>query len=169
MLSLLKPFFSFIFFIALFSSCNPKDKAEIEKSASVFDINQGKASITQSNLNFMRAFTAGDSTGVAASYAKDAKIMPPGQSVITGKAAIKKYISSLMNTSVKNFQLTTINVWGDSSILAEEGTYILSDSAETQIDKGEYLVLWKPEAGNWKMFRDIWTSDRPPVDTLPKE
>ncbi len=169
MLRPLKRFLSFIFFIALLASCNPKDKAEIEKSASVFDITQGKASITQSNLNFMKAYTAGDSTGVADSYAKDARIMPPGRPAIDGKAEIKKYISSLMNTSVKNFQLTTINVWGDSSILAEEGTYILSDSAETQIDRGEYLVLWKPEAGNWKMFRDIWTSDLPPLAILPKE
>ncbi|MEO6638093.1 MAG: ketosteroid isomerase family protein [Ginsengibacter sp.] len=169
MLRLFKPCFLLLIFIALLSSCNPKDNAEIEKSASVFDIAQGKASITQSNLNFMKAFSAGDSSGVTDSYAKDAKIMPPGKSVITGKLEIKKYLSDLMNSPVKNFKLTTINVWGDSSILAEEGTYVLSDSAEVQIDKGEYLVLWKPEAGNWKMFRDIWTSDLPIVGDLPKE
>ncbi len=164
-----RPGYSFILLLLLLASCNPKDKAEIEKSASVFDIAQGKASISQSNLNFMKAFKAGDSTGVVDSYAKDAKIMPPNRSAISGKIEIKKFISSLMNRSVKDFQLTTINVWGDSSILAEEGTYILSDSSETQIDKGEYLVLWKPEAGNWKMFRDIWTSDFLPLAILPKE
>ncbi|MEO8111902.1 MAG: ketosteroid isomerase family protein [Ginsengibacter sp.] len=161
--------FSLILFIFSMAACNPKDNAEIEKSASVFDIAQGKASITQSNLNFMKAFKAGDSTSVADSYAKDAKIMPPNRSAILGKIEIKKFISSLMNSPVKDFQLTTINVWGDSSILAEEGTYVLSDSLEKQLDKGEYLVLWKPEAGNWKMFRDIWTSDLLPVDSLPKE
>jgi hypothetical protein len=26
--------------------------------------------------------------------------------------------------------------------------------------------LWKQEAGNWKMFRDIWTSDLPPSDII---
>lgn len=160
--------YSLFLFIVSLAACNPKDKAEIEKSASVFDITQGKASISQSNLNFMKAFKAGDSTGVADSYAKDAKIMPPNRSAISGKADIKKFLSSLMKSSVKDFQLTTINVWGDSSILAEEGTYILMDSMETQVDKGEYLVLWKPEAGNWKMFRDIWTSNFVPIDTLPK-
>lgn len=161
--------FLLILFIVSLAACNPKDNAEIEKSASVFDIAQGKASIAQSNLNFMKAFKAGDSTGVADSYAKDAKIMPPNRSTISGKIEIKKFISLLMNSSVKDFQLTTLNVWGDSSILAEEGTYILVDSTETQIDKGEYLVLWKPEAGNWKMFRDIWTSDSAPIETLPRE
>ena len=109
MLRLLKPFLSIIFFIALLASCNPKDKAEIEKSASVFDIAQGKASITQSNLNFMKAYNAGDSTGVADSYAKDGRIMPPGQPAIDGKAEIKKYIASLLNSSVKNFKLTNFN------------------------------------------------------------
>lgn len=161
--------FSLILFIISLAACNPEDNAEIENSASVFDITQGKASINQSNLNFMKAFKAGDSTSVADSYAKDAKIMPPNRSTVSGKKEIIKFISLLMNSSVKDFQLTTINVWGDSSILAEEGTYVLADSLENQLDKGEYLVLWKPEAGNWKMFRDIWTSDLLPVDSLPKE
>ena len=165
------PLFRFLLFlfIVLLASCSPKDKAEIEKSASVFDIAQGKASISQSNLNFMKAFKAGDSNSVADSYAKDSKIMPPNRAAISGKIEIRKFISSLMNTSVKDFQLNTISVWGDSSILAEEGTYMLADSTEAQVDKGEYLVLWKPEAGNWKMFRHIWTSDFLPHDTLRKE
>ncbi|HET7115741.1 MAG TPA: hypothetical protein VFI29_04595, partial [Hanamia sp.] len=57
--------------------------------------------------------------------------------------------------------LKTIKVWGDSSILAEEGTYRISGKNKNLLDKGKYIVLWKQEAGNWKMYRDIWTSDLP--------
>lgn len=160
----------FFFFccLALFVSCNPKDRIEIEKSASAFDIEQGKASITQSNQNFIKAFKAGDSVGVSNSYATDAKVMAANMPPIVGKEAIANFFSMIMKRGVKDFQINTLNVWGDSSILAEEGTYTLVDSAEAQIDKGKYVVLWKQESGNWKMFRDIWTSDLPPIALLPE-
>ena len=145
--------------VVLFFSCNPKDRAEIEKSASAFDIKQGEASISQSNQNFMKAFETADSTGVANSYTTDAKIMAANIPAIIGRDEIKHFISTIMKTGMKDFQITTLKIWGDSSILAEEGTYKIDDSADVQIDTGKYIVLWKQESGNWKMFRDIWTTD----------
>ncbi len=152
----------------LFFSCNPNDRIEIEKSASAFDIEQGKASILQGDQNFIKAFKAGDSTNVSNSYSTDAKIMAADTPAIVGREAIKHYIASLMQKGVKNFEFTTLKIWGDSSLLAEEGTYILADSIGKQEDKGKYIVLWKPETGNWKMFRHIWTSDLSPRAALPK-
>ncbi len=143
----------------LLYSCNPGDKAEIEKSASAFDMAQGKASILQGNQSFMKAFKAGDSTGVANNYTTDGKIMPANSPAIVGRDNIQHFISSIMSGGIKDFQLVSINIWGDSSILAEEGSYKIADSTDNQVDRGKYIVLWKKESGNWKMFRDIWTSD----------
>lgn len=162
-----KLFLFSICFVLLFS-CNPNDKEEIEKSASAFDIEQGKASIIQSNKNFMKAFKAADSTGVSNSYTTDAKVMAANVPAVAGREDIKHFFSSIMKTGTKDFQIGTLKIWGDSSILAEEGTYILADNAGKQIDKGKYIVLWKQESGNWKMFRDIWTSDLPLAALLPK-
>lgn len=153
---------------ALLFSCNPNDKVEIEKAASAFDIGQGKASIAQSNQNFMKAFKAADSIEVSNSYSTDGKIMIANMPAINGREQIRHFISLIMTGSQKDFQITTLKVWGDSSILAEEGTYILADSVGEQIDKGKYIVLWKPESGNWKMFRDTWTSDLPNEASPPK-
>ncbi|MDQ6844617.1 MAG: DUF4440 domain-containing protein [Bacteroidota bacterium] len=161
-------FFLFNSFFLLMISCNPQDKISIEKSASAFDIEQGKASILQSNQNFMKSFKAGDSTGVANSYTTDGKIMAPNTPSISGRDDIQHYISGFINKGVHDFKISTIKVWGDSSVLAEEGTYQLSDSSNKQIDKGKYIVLWKQESGNWKMFRDIWNSDLS-LTALPSE
>jgi hypothetical protein len=70
-----------------------------------------------------------------------------------------------MKKGIKTYDLSTTKVWGDSSIVAEEGIYKVSDSSNKQVDNGKYIVLWKPEAGNWKMFRDIWTTNLA-IDTL---
>src|SRR5664279_336701 len=151
-------------FIVLLFSCNEGDKRSIENSASAFDIKQAEASIAQSNQSFMKSFKTGDSIGVSNCYTTDAKTMAANMPPIIGREDIKHFISETMRHGIKFFDISTVKVWGDSSMVAEEGTYKISDSTEKQVDKGKYIVLWKPEAGNWKMFRDIWTSSLP-VDT----
>lgn len=155
-------FLLLIFFQLIIFSCNnAQDKLEIEKSASAFDIKQGEASILQSNRHFMKSFEAGDSVEVAESYTTDAGLMPPYHTIIIGRKNILHYFSEATEIGIANLSLKTVNVWGDSSILAEEGTYRILDKKKNQIDKGKYIVLWKQEAGNWKMYRDIWASDLP--------
>lgn len=155
-------FLLLIFFATTTFSCNnARDKLEIEKSASAFDIKQGEASILQSNQHFMKSFEGGDSVEIAESYTTDAGLMPPNHNIIIGRKNILHYFSKAPGMGTANLSLKTVNVWGDSSILAEEGTYRILDKKKNEIDKGKYIVLWKQETGNWKMYRDIWASDLP--------
>ena len=39
--------------------------------------------------------------------------------------------------------------------------YELYDAENKMIDKGKYVVVWKPVNGEWKLFRDIFNSDMP--------
>ncbi|HEY8734452.1 MAG TPA: DUF4440 domain-containing protein [Puia sp.] len=150
--------------ITLIFSCSENDKVSIENSASAFDIKQAEASITQCNQNFMKSFNTGDSLGVAACYTSDAKTMAAHMPSVKGRNNIVHFISSSMKGGLKRINISTDQISGDSSIVAEVGTYALSDSTGKSIDKGKYIVLWKQEAGNWKMYRSIWTTDLP--DTL---
>jgi ketosteroid isomerase-like protein len=167
-LSFLKSFLFIALIITLSSGCNENDKLSIEKSASLFDIKQAEASITQSNKNFIKLYKAADSLGVASCYTLDAKVMAAGIPSIEGREDITHFVSESMKKGFKNFDISTIQIWGDSSIVAEEGAYRLSDDSGKPIDKGKYIVLWKQEAGNWKMFRDIWTTDLPDSGFIKK-
>ena len=130
---------------------------------------QAEASIAQSNQNFMKAFKAGDSIGVANCYTTDAKTMAANAPAVKGRSNIIHFISGIDEKWIKNLDIiNNANIWGDSSIVAEEGIYDLSDSIGKNIDKGKYIVLWKQEAGNWKMFRDIWTTDLPDSAAVKK-
>lgn len=140
-------------------SCTQHDKMEIEKSASAFDLKQGEASVLQSNQRFMKSFGSGDSAGVASCYATDAKLMVSGRPAILGRDEIGHYFAGEMKAGTGDIDLHTLKVWGDSTLLAEEGSYQLSDKKGKKTDKGKYIVLWKQESGNWKMYRDIHTSD----------
>ncbi|MEO6682992.1 MAG: nuclear transport factor 2 family protein [Ginsengibacter sp.] len=151
----------------LLISCNEQDKVAIEKSASVFDIEQGRASIEQSNLRFMNAFKESNPEEMANCFMKNGVIMIDGFPSIEGREAIAQYFTEVMKNGVKKYELETKNIWGDSSILVEEGIYKLTGTKKKEVGKGKYIVLWKPEAGNWKMFRDIWASDFPSSALIP--
>lgn len=152
----------------LLIACNEQDKIEIEKSASAFDIKQGEASILQSNQHLMKAFQSGDSVEVGDSYTTDGGLMVPNHATIYGRENIIHFFSEAMAGAITNINLKTVKIWGDSSILVEEGTYQLSDKKKNPLDNGKYIVLWKQEAGNWKMYRDIWSSNLPVSAVKPE-
>lgn len=151
----------YLLFSFLFFGCNEQDKIEIEKSASAFDIKQGEASILQSNKHLIKAFEAGDSVEVGDSYTTDGELMVPNQGTIYGRENIIHYFAKVMGDVTTNINLKTVKIWGDSTILVEEGIYKISDKKKNALDNGKYIVLWKQEAGNWKMYRDIWASNLP--------
>jgi ketosteroid isomerase-like protein len=150
-------------------SCNEQDKIAIEKSAAAFDIKQAEASVKQSNLNFMKSFKAGDSAAVANCFTTDAQAMIANLPPVTGRDDIKTYISGQMQNGIRIFELATIKVWGDSTVLTEEGTYKCNDSIGNLLDKGKYIAIWKTEAGNWKVYRDFWCSNVPLAGIPPKK
>ena len=145
---------------ALFS-CNQQDKIEIEKSASAFDIKQGEASVLQSNQHFIKSYKMADTAEVAQSFTTNAKVMVANQSPIEGRKDIEHFFSGMIKSGVSDVKLNTIKIWGDSSILIEEGTYLLLNKKGNQTDKGEYISLWQLESGNWKIYRDMWMSSVP--------
>lgn len=111
----------------------------------------------------MKALAAGDTTDAASTYTSDAKVLADNTAEVRGRTKIASFIGHKLKSGVRNFDLETVSIWGDSSILAEEGKYIFADSAGKTMDKGKYITLWKAEGGNWKKFRHMWTTDLPGV------
>lgn len=142
-------------------SCSQKDKMEIEKSASAFDIKQGEASVLQSNRHFTKSFKAADTTEIAQSFTTNAKMMVANQAPIAGRKDIEHFFIEMMKSGVRDIKLNTLKIWGDSSILVEEGSFQLLNNKGNQADKGEYITLWQQESGNWKIYHGMWMSSQP--------
>jgi hypothetical protein len=45
--------------------------------------------------------------------------------------------------------------------LVETGRYEIYGAENKLMDKGKYVVAWKPVNGDWKLYRDIFNSDMP--------
>ncbi|HTH55259.1 MAG TPA: nuclear transport factor 2 family protein [Cyclobacteriaceae bacterium] len=140
------------------TSCKENSK---EKNISGFNLDSAKQSIEHQNVAFQTAFETSDSVGLGNLFTSDAKMMMPGSPSIEGRAAITSMAAMFMKMKVKRVA-KTIDVWGNDDLLTEEGTASLFDQKGVELDHAKYLVIWKKEDGQWKLFRDMWNSDLTP-------
>lgn len=127
---------------------------------STFDLEKAKAGIAEANQKLMSSFNEGDSVGFVSLYHSQAIVMPDNDEPVTGDKMLPA-ISGAIKMGLQ-LKFRTNDVWGNADVVVEEGTFEMTDKAGTNLDHGKYIVLWKEEAGQWKIFRDIWNSNVPP-------
>src|SRR5256885_15765136 len=111
------------------------------------------------NTQFADALKKGDSTALGAQYSSDALLCPPNMEAVSGNTAITSAWGGAINAGVRDVQLNVVDLTGNKDMLTETGKYVVNGSKTETPDKGKYIVVWKPENGTWKRFRDIWNSD----------
>jgi len=120
-----------------------------------------KEEINAANKQFEQVYSSSGGAGVAAFYAKDAKVLPPNSEMIENNDDIGKFWKGVFDAGVKKFSLTALTVESLGNGAVETGKFIIYDANDKQIDAGKYLVFWKKEKDGWKLFRDIWNSSSP--------
>lgn len=120
----------------------------------------GKA-IKAVNAHFITAFNRGDFAAVADLYTEDGQIMPAGFDTFTGREAIQAFLRSAREMGVKSAQLETVELNDLGQTAIEVGKYALFAEGGQMVDTGKYLVIWEQEFGDWKLYRDIWTTSLP--------
>jgi ketosteroid isomerase-like protein len=117
--------------------------------------------IVAANGQLMEAFSRGDAVSAAAAYTEQGQVLPPNGEVVAGKQAIQTFWQGAMDMGIKTVTLETNEVEGYSNTAHEVGRYTLQGDGGRVLDTGKYVVIWKQEAGQWKLHRDIWNSSRP--------
>jgi ketosteroid isomerase-like protein len=96
-------------------------------------------------------------------YTSDARILPPGAPMISGREAIKKFWSDLIQSAnAKSAVLSTVDVVPAGDGLVEIGRAILAiepqGQSRSQLEV-KYVVFWRLENGRWKWHVDIWNQN----------
>jgi len=120
-----------------------------------------RAAIAAANQKFMAAFSRSDAAGLAALYTENGQILPPNSDFVTGKPAIQGFWQAVIDMGIQEAQLEIVEVEGHGDTAIEVSTFILKDAGGQALDKGKYIVIWKQEAGQWKLHRDIFNSSMP--------
>lgn len=119
------------------------------------------AEISAANAEWMKHYNAGNTAGVAALYADNAKVMPPNSDTVTGMKGITAAFQGMIDSGAKSIKLTAVEVMGMGDAALEVGTYEVMDKDAKVIDKGKYMVHWKKVGSAWKLHHDIWNTSMP--------
>jgi len=63
-----------------------------------------------------------------------------------------------MDQGIKAIKLETIEVESYGEAASEVGRYTLEGESGQVLGQGKFLVIWKQEAGQWKLHRDMVNS-----------
>jgi ketosteroid isomerase-like protein len=96
-------------------------------------------------------------------YTAEARILPPGAPMVSGRKAIKEFWSNLIQSiNAKSAVLASVDVVpaGDGVVEIGRATLALEPKGQpaTQLDV-KYVVHWKQEDGSWRWNIDIWNTN----------
>jgi uncharacterized protein (TIGR02246 family) len=114
--------------------------------------------IRSANQNFEQNFANGDAQGMATLYTSDGSLLPPGAGIQKGANAIAGFWQMVMDMGIKGARLETLEVEQQGETAIEVGQYELSGADGNRMDQGKYIVIWKNQAGQWKLHKDIWNT-----------
>jgi uncharacterized protein (TIGR02246 family) len=93
-------------------------------------------------------------------YTRDARILPPGAPMISGREAIKKFWSEMVQSAnATGVVLAAVDVLlaGDCAVEIGKATLTVEPPGQSaaQIEM-KFVVYWREEDGRWKWHIDIW-------------
>jgi ketosteroid isomerase-like protein len=91
-------------------------------------------------------------------YTSNARILPPGAEMISGRENIKTFWKGAIDTlGVKAVRLETVDIddLGDTAVEIGRAQLQFGDTSLPPMNV-KYVVEWKREDGAWKWHVDIW-------------
>jgi uncharacterized protein (TIGR02246 family) len=128
---------------------------------------QDKTSIRAVDEAWASAAKAGNGEAIAALYASDAVLLPPGEPMVKGDGA-KKYWVDFANGFSGPTELNTMAIEGSGDLATAIGTYKMSltpkkaGAKPLPTEEGKYLeVLKRQDDGSWRLVYDMWSQNAP--------
>jgi len=125
-----------------------------------------EAAIRAQTTRWEKAYNGGDAQAVAAEYAEDALLLPPGGKGVKGKAGILAYFTKDIADARAGGVVLVLDPATDVGVSGstgwESGTFKVTVNGAV-VDTGKFLSVSRKKNGTWTYIRDTWNSDTPPA------
>jgi uncharacterized protein (TIGR02246 family) len=110
-----------------------------------------------------KAANAKDAPGIAALYAEDATLLPPGQSAVKGRQNIQAFWQGFLNAGASDVKLQSTEIAGSGTVFYEIGEFsamMPQPTGGTAPGTGKYIVVYGAQVdGTLKIVADIFNSN----------
>ena len=142
---------------AIMIACN---SAKQETAATAIDKEQIKKEIQAKEDAFAELYNTGQLKDIGY-YADDATTFLQNRPALVGKEAIVEFLKSDIssNSNKISFKTNEVFVSNDGNMVVEIGHFIVVDSTNTGINRGNYMSLFEKRNGKYVCVRDMSASD----------
>jgi uncharacterized protein (TIGR02246 family) len=139
-------------------SCTDGPRPEPEDDAS------RRASVDSAANRLVAALRANASDSLLALMAEDVVLMPPNESILKGKAAVRTWYDQFLaqlRTSSLTIADREVLIGGEwaTEVATFEWELVPVGGGEAVVDRGSYIQVWHQEPdGRWLFAREIWNS-----------
>ena len=147
--------------MSLLSAC---DTNKSETTSIVIDKEQIKKEIQARENEFAETYNSGIPKSIGY-YSDDAVSFTQNRAPLVGKEAIVEYLFGSLNQTTQSnkisFTTNEVFVSNDGNQVVEIGYYKVVDSTNTDVNTGNYMVLFEKRNGRYVCVRDMSASDMP--------
>jgi ketosteroid isomerase-like protein len=150
---LISIFSTILLTLVILIGCKQQKNIDKKPEAQTIDLKIARSKIEALDKKFSKDFYNGDSLALANCYSNDARF-----GSLKGKEILSAWGRNIRNSikdSTRNLLFTTTALTGDSDYVVELGNYEEKNDKNELKNRGKYLVVWKQENGEWKIYRDI--------------
>jgi ketosteroid isomerase-like protein len=145
--------------VSILVACNSKNEAP---PAITIDKEQIKKEIQARENEFAEVYNSGELKSIGY-YADDAIVFSQNKPPLVGREKIIEYLKAGIDSSTKgnvlSFETNEVFVSDDGNSVVEIGYYKLVDSANVNINTGNYMVLFEKRDGKYVSVREMSVSD----------
>lgn len=121
-----------------------------------------KAAVKAVTETWGATFARGDLTAISNLYTDDAKLLPPNEAPVSGRAAILAYFEKTLRPVMPaSIKFTRYEIYGGPDAAASVAHMEMSDAKGRVIERGKQTVVLVKQGGHWKIHRDMWSDDAP--------
>jgi len=146
--------FSLLFAVMafLFSAC-----MTASKEAEPVDLAKAKTEIQAMEDAYAAGEKAKDANAVAAYYSDDAISYNRNEEPVSGKAAIKEFISKRLakDTTGNHSVYKVVDLFAEGDMLVEIGSWTSLNPSGAELDKGHYMSFFQKRDGKYLCVRDM--------------
>ena len=151
----------------LFASCQEAEKKETPAQTTTAaepakpDLAQIRSEIVAIENAWAIAQNTKDVNALMAMYAEDAVIMPDGEPMVSGKAAIQKKLEADFTkpSTYASIAFETLDVYAQGNEATEVGKTMYKDAAGKTIGAGKYIAVYEKRDGKYLCIREIYNKD----------
>ena len=115
------------------------------------------------NRDFAKALTAKDAVAAASVYDENASILPPNESIVTGRANIQAYWQGAIDDGIIDATVKTIDAKSNGDLGYEIGAFTMrfkGAKGDTILEVGKYTeILKRNSEGMWISTYGMWSSN----------